>query len=103
MSSTKVYVKIHQSGNNTIIAICDVNLVGTMLRDDKKNISFYVDPRFFKGEIMDLDEVEEILSSANNVNLVGKTIVEFAVKKGYVHPDAVLVINETPLALFIRV
>ncbi|MEM1628318.1 MAG: DUF424 family protein [Desulfurococcaceae archaeon] len=103
MSSIKVYVKVHEIGDNKIVAICDAIILGTVLRDNEKNISFYVDPQFFKGELMDLDDVENILSSASSANLVGKAIVEFAVKKGYIHPEAILIIDKTPLAMFTRV
>jgi hypothetical protein len=97
-----VYVKIHDLGSEVIVAACDEDLLGTTLSDPKRKIKFYVDPGYFKGELKTLEELAEILRSASSGNLVGKNTVSLAINLGLVHEEAVLIVNDTPIAFFTR-
>lgn len=100
--SKEVYVKIHVIGKEIIVAACDKELLGSLIEDPSRKIHLYVDPAFFGGELRDLDSLLELLSRASSANLVGKNVVEAAIKAGFVHSDAVLSINGVLIALFAR-
>ena len=95
-----VYVKTHESGGEVIVAICDEEILGTRLIDEKKGVAFYVDPYFYGGDKVSVEEALRILSRASIANLVGKRIVNVAIRHGFIHPEAVLYINDTPHAQF---
>ena len=100
--SSKVYVKIHDLGGEVVVAACDEDLLGVTLSDPKRKIKFYVDPGYFKGELKTLEELAEILRSASSGNLVGKNTVSLAINLGLVHEEAILVVDNTPIAFFMR-
>lgn len=101
MELGKVYVKIHRYGEEVVVAVCDEELLGKRLVDEEKGVELFVDPYFYRGELLSLNEAFEILKKATIANLVGKNIVEKAVEKGYIHPDAILWIDNVPHAQYV--
>ncbi|ADI32454.1 DUF424 domain-containing protein [Staphylothermus hellenicus] len=100
MRTDRVYVKIHRYGEEVVVAICDEGLLGERLVDKEKGIELYVDPYFYKGELMSINAAFKILRKATIANLVGRSIVEKAVEEGFIHPDAILWINKIPHAQY---
>jgi len=96
----EVYVKLKQVGKNVVLAICDVELLGKTLREDK--ITFKVKDEFYNGGKASVDEAVSMINNSTIVNLVGKCCVEKAIAKGYVHPEAVLSIEGVPHAQIIK-
>ncbi|OYT37827.1 MAG: hypothetical protein B6U89_06780 [Desulfurococcales archaeon ex4484_58] len=90
MSDDLVYVKKHTSGGEVVLAICDYSLLGKKIVDREKNITLYIDPNFYKGEVMSIKQALELLKKATNANLIGNNIVEAAIREGYVLREAVI-------------
>ncbi len=70
------------------MAACDAELVGKTLQEG--SVVFEIREEFYKGFKTDVDEAISLIDQSTIVNLVGCDIVEKAIEKGYVHPDAVL-------------
>ncbi len=100
--SREVYVKVHVVGPEIIVAACDKELLGSVVKDPSRKIHLYVDPAFFGGELKDINTFLEILSKASSANLVGKDVVEAAIQARLVHNDAVLNVNGVLIAFFTR-
>ena len=96
----KVYVKVHEYSGERIIAICDEELLGKNILDEEKGIKFYVDPYFYKGELLSITQAITLLKRASIANLVGKNIVSAAKNNGLIHEDAILYIKDIPHAQF---
>ncbi len=96
-----VYVNIRRTGRHTLLAICDIDILGKTLRD--KGITFKVNEEFYKGVKMDIEEAIRLIEQSTIVNMVGQRIVERAMKEGYVHPEAVLVISGVPHAQIMKI
>ncbi|MCL2643518.1 MAG: DUF424 family protein [Candidatus Bathyarchaeota archaeon] len=97
----QVYVKLKQIDNkNVILAICDEDLLGKTLCEGK--ITFKVKNEFYNGCKVTIDEAMGMIENANIINLVGKHCVEQAIKNGYVHPDAILTIENIPHAQIMK-
>lgn len=99
----KVFVRIYEFEEETIIVACDPEVLGRVLVDLSRKIRFYVDPNYFRGDLRDLQYFVDLLKTASNATLVGKKVVEAALKAGYIHPDAILHVEDVPIALFTRV
>ncbi|MFH1972407.1 MAG: DUF424 family protein [archaeon] len=83
-----IYVKIHKD----VIALCDENIIGKTFEDEKRRIE--VSERFYKGELVDEEEVVEILKEGKNMNLVGNKVIEIALKIGVAEKKDIIVIGE---------
>lgn len=63
----------------------------------------YVSEEFYKGSLVSLEEAIDIVQQSTIVNMVGRSIVESAVERGLVHPEAVLKIDGVPHAQIVKV
>ncbi|HXX87629.1 MAG TPA: DUF424 family protein [Candidatus Acidoferrum sp.] len=93
-------VKLKRVGRNVILAICDVEMLGKTLRDGK--IVFCVKKEFYGGARVNVDEAICMIETCTIVNMVGKNVVNKAIERGYVHPDAVLNIKGVPHAQIVK-
>ena len=87
-------MKIH--GKDTpreIIAACDSEIVGKTLKDEKKEIEFNVSEYFYGNEKLEWEEIYKHIENGKNVNLVGNSIIELAIKNGLVDPKNVIEID----------
>lgn len=98
-----IYVRVYSAEKETIVAACDREVLGLKLEDPRRGISFYVDPAYFKGELRDVDSLIVVLRSATSANLVGRRTVEAALKAGFIHSEAIIEVENIPIAFFTRV
>ncbi|MEM3640855.1 MAG: DUF424 family protein [Candidatus Bathyarchaeia archaeon] len=94
------YINLKKIGNNVLLAMCDVELLGKTLREGK--IVFHVKEDFYKGEKIELEEAIAMIENSTIVNMIGKNVVQKAIEKGYVHPEAVLNIEGIPHAQIVK-
>ncbi len=95
-----VYVNLKKVGPNVLLAICDSDMLGKTLCEGK--LVFKVKEEFYKGGLVTLEEAIDMIQNSTIVNMVGKHCVETAIKKGYVHPEAVLKIEGVPHAQIVK-
>jgi len=83
-----------------LLSICDAEILGKTLREGK--IVFRVTEEFYKGLEVDVEEAIAMIENSTIVNMIGKNIVQKAVEKGYVHPEAILNIEGIPHAQIVK-
>jgi hypothetical protein len=96
----EVYAKLSKCGEHVLLAACDEELLGQILRDGK--IVFKVGEEFYKGPKIPVEEAMELVEESTVVNMVGPNIVNRAIEKGLVHPAAVLEICGVPHAQIVK-
>ena len=94
------YVNVKKVGGNVVLAMCDREVLGKTLREGK--IVFHVKEEFYKGGLVTVEEAVDMIDNSTIVNMVGKCCVEKAIKRGYVHPQAVLNIEGVPHAQIVK-
>ena len=95
-----MYLNLRKHGKNTVLAICDAELLGKTLNEGK--IVFEVREEFYKGTRTTLEEAINLIGQSDIVNMIGKRIVKKATDKGLVHPEAILHISGIPHAQIIK-
>jgi hypothetical protein len=93
-------MKLRKIGNNILLSICDAEILGRTLREGK--IVFQVTEEFYKGAEVELEEAIAMIENSTIVNMVGKNVVQKAVEKGYVHPEAIIKIEGIPHAQIVK-
>jgi len=86
-----IYIKIHKTKENGLIAVCDENLIGKKFEEG--DLCLNVSNKFYKGELMDESSAEKILIEANNINFVGENAVNLGLKLGLILKEHILVIK----------
>jgi len=81
--------------------MCDAEILGKTLREGK--IVFHVKEDFYKGAKVELEEAIAMIENSTIVNMIGKNVVQKAIEKGYVHPEAILNIEGIPHAQIVKI
>lgn len=102
-TNKRVYVKVYETPSGMLVAACDEELLGTTLEDPERNLKVYISPDFYKGRLIQLSELSDLLEGADAANLVGDEAVSVAMKIGLVHPNAIFKVRGVPIAYFTRI
>jgi hypothetical protein len=94
-------MNLRKVGNNVLLAMCDAEILGKTLREGK--ITFHVKEEFYKGVKVNVEEAVAMIENSTIVNMVGKHVVQKAIEKGYVHPEAILNIEGVPHAQIVKI
>jgi len=95
-SKNKMYLKTYKSGKETLIAVCDCDILGKRFEEGPLHIDVSAD--FFGNVKATPEEIERSLSNATIANFVGQCSVNFAINLDYVDKDNILVIDGVPCA-----
>lgn len=95
-----ISVNVIRQGEHILVAACDADLLGKKLKFGK--INFEVSNSFYGGMIVSVEEALSIMREGTTVNMVGSTIVQKAIEKGLIHPQAILDISGVPHAQTVR-
>lgn len=96
----EVYLKVIRHGRDILVAVCDAELLGKTLEGGR--VPFTVSEHFYKGVEATIEEALEAMRRATICNLVGRRIVEAAIRSGMVHERAVLYLGDIPHAQIIH-
>ena len=96
-----VYLNTFKNPQQTLVAVCDENLLGLTFREGKLKLE--VKPDFYKGVSTSVEKALKAIDSADVANLVGDSIVDAAVREGLVDATAVLRIDGVPHVQIVRI
>ena len=95
----EVYMNVKRIREDTLVAISDANLIGKSFRDGNKKIE--VSREFYGKKLVTIEKSLKELEKETIGNLVGKYIITYAIKAGFVHKDSVIWIGGVPHAQII--
>jgi len=98
--SKRCYVKVHKYGNETVLALCDEDLLGKTLAEGK--IVLEVRKDFYGGILMKVEEAIGLVSSATVINAVGKNVLDMLSKINELVYDAAVWIEGVPHVQIVR-
>jgi len=89
-------MKIYSVRGETLVAVCDSELVGKVFREG--NLKIEVKESFYGTEEFEEKEVINALRKATIANITGEKAVDLAIKIGIIDRDRVLRISGCPHA-----
>jgi hypothetical protein len=96
-----MYLKTYKSGTQFIVAVCDKDILGKILKEG--DVTVEVSEEFYKGDFASEEQVIGALLGATTANLFGKMAIECAIKCGVVEPECVMMIDRVPHAQMFRI
>ena len=93
-----IVAAFHKTGSEILLAACDASLHGKRLEEG--DIIIDLGSVFFDGNKVSEEEFLGMLAQATSGNLVGRKVVDLAIKAECIHPDAVAEICGVPHAMF---
>ena len=95
-----ILVKIHRSINSQVLCLCDSDLIGKRLRQGNKQLE--ITERFYKGEETPKTALLSLIKISNNINIIGKESIEFAVRNKLIDKSSIIKIQGIPHAQIFR-
>jgi len=89
-----ITLRMYRKGAETILAACDKELIGKMLREG--DLKLEVCASFYEGEDADEEMLLNRLRNASIANLVGEETVAIAAKHNLIKEDCVMRISGVP-------
>lgn len=93
----KVYIKIHKNPLSEVIAICDESVLGKTYK--KGDLQVVISENFYKGDLVEINDVMDLLKNSTNFNLAGPNIIKATIEQGIIIEDSVLKIDSLPIAM----
>ena len=90
-------VRISDYQKNTMVNMCDAELMGKDIVDGKLKI--HISENYYGKEIVDKDEAIYLLKSASMLNLVGKETISLAIGLGIGSESGVKIISNIPFLI----
>ena len=85
-----IYVKIHDTDEGTIIAMCDESLIDRVLEEGDTYIDIKGYSEFYKGELMSAKEFNGLdIVRVDSANIVGEEAVALAIGRGLIEEKTV--------------
>lgn len=94
-----IVCKVHERGEENLVAACDEELLGETFRDGKLRIE--VEAAFYDGGSISAANLGKQLDHATIANLTGEATVRVAIDLGFVDEGNVLEIDGVPHAQFV--
>jgi hypothetical protein len=93
-----IYIKKHESERGAVIAMCDEELLGSVITEGKRMIDLKTHANFYKGRLVTEEEAAEELDSAvYSANIVGKRSVRIVIEKGLASDGEVMQIGNVEI------
>ncbi|OYT46788.1 hypothetical protein B6U90_00230 [Thermoplasmatales archaeon ex4484_6] len=87
-------MKIHGKGRTSVMAVCDENLLGRILKKDE--IQFRVSEDFFGGEVTPGETILRTVAFVTSINAVGEDSVSLFIGASLADEDSVIFIEGIP-------
>ncbi len=84
-----MYMKIYENDKNRIIALCDEDLIGKVLKEGDIEINLKEHAYFYKGEKVDEEKIKEELKNFTSINSIGNKSVGLLLRLGIVNESDV--------------
>lgn len=100
-----IYVKIHNSENGDIIAMCDSSLIDKIISDGELEINIRDYSDFYRGSLVDRKKALGMINPKrmNSANIIGKESVEVAVEGNIILEESIRLTGKIPYAHAFRI
>ena len=86
--------------DSSMLNICDSDLLGKTLNRD--NFSLKISEEYYAEKIVEKEEARDLLKKSDNINMVGKDIIDLSVNLGIGSEEGVKVIDGIPFLIVFK-
>ena len=96
-----IYIRIHDSLDDTVLAACDEDVLGKTYSGNDMRIT--VHEGFYNGELVPEEVFIDYMERFPIMNLVGERTISLAIENGHVSEDCVLEIGGVKHAQVVKI
>jgi hypothetical protein len=93
-------VKVTDYQKNLMVNICDIDLLGKNIIEDKLNMN--ISKNYYGEKIIGYDEAKHLLKNASIINMVGKDTVSLSIELGVGSENAIKIVGGVPFLIVFK-
>ena len=93
-------VKVSDYQKNAMLNICDSELLGKKITQDKLNVN--ISENYYGGKLVEKEEAESLLKNSSIINMVGKESVSLSIKLGIGSENGIKTISGIPFLIIFK-
>ena len=93
-------VKIVSRNGNTMLNMCDSELLGKTISDGK--LVMKISKNYYHDQFVEQEEAKDLLKKSNNINLVGNETISLSLELGIGTEQAVKLIDKIQFLIIIK-
>ena len=86
--------------DSSMLNICDSDLLGKTLKRD--NFRLKISEKYYADKVVEKDEARDLLKQSDNINMVGKDIIDLSVNMGIGSEEGIKVIDGVPFLIVFK-
>ena len=94
-------VKISDYQKNLMLNICDIDLLGKKIVQDKLNMN--ISKSYYGEKIVEHEEAKNLLKTSSIINMVGKNTVSLSLELGVGSENGIKTIGGIPFLIVFRI
>ncbi len=94
-------VRVSDYQKNTVLNICDSELLGKKIIQDELNI--HVSERYYGEKLVEKEEAKSLLKNSSIINMVGKETVSLSIELGIGSENGVKTISDIPFLIVFKI
>jgi len=94
-------VKVSNYQKNSMLNICDVELLGKKISQDELNMN--ISQSYYGEKLVDKEEAKSLLQNSSIINMVGKNTVSLSIELGIGSESGIKTISDVPFLLVFKV
>jgi len=93
-------VRVSDHQKNTVLNICDSELLGKKITQDELNMN--ISENYYGGKLVEKEEAKSLLKNSSIINMVGKESVSLSIELGIGSENGVKTISGIPFLLIYK-
>ena len=94
------FARLIKHKDTNMLNICDKDLLGKTLNRD--NFSLKISEEYYAEKTIEKEEAKDLLKQSDNINMVGKEIIDLSVNMGIGSEKGVKVIDGIPFLIVFK-
>ena len=94
-------VKVSNYQKNSMLNICDVELLGKQISQDELNMK--ISESYYGEKLVDKEEAKSLLQNSSIINMVGKNTVSLSIELGIGSESGIKTISDIPFLIVFNI
>ena len=94
-------VRVSDYQKNTMLNICDFELLGKKIIQDELNI--HISESYYGEKLVEKEEAKSLLKNSSIINMVGKETVSLSIELGIGSENGIKTISDVPFLIVFKI
>ncbi len=94
-------VRVSNYQKNTMLNICDVELLGKKIIQDELNM--HISESYYGEKLVEKEEAKSLLKNSSIINMVGKETISLSIELGIGSKNGIKTISDVPFLIVFKI